>query len=71
MTNAIDSALSGLQDRFDSLDRTAFRIAKDAPGEDLPRDLVQLMIDSNGVKADVAVLKTQDEMIGSILDLLA
>ncbi|MBI3450633.1 MAG: VIT1/CCC1 transporter family protein [Acidobacteria bacterium] len=71
MTNAIDAALSGLQDRFNSLDRTASRIAKDAPGEDLPGDLVQLMIDTNGVKADVAVLKTQDEMIGSILDVLA
>lgn len=71
MTNAMDAALTGLQSRLDSLDRTAARIARSAPDDDTPGDLVQLMIDQRGLQAEIAVLKTADEMVGTILDLLA
>jgi flagellar hook protein FlgE len=71
MTTAIDAAIGGIQSRLDSLDRTAARIARSAPGDDTPGDLVQLMIDQRGVQANVAVLKTANEMLGALLDVLA
>ena len=71
MIDAIHSALTGIQAHLESFDRTAERIARTAPTGDLAGDLVQLMIDRHGVAAGGAVLRTADEMVGTLLDRLA
>ena len=41
------------------------------PGADLAADIVEQMISSYSFKANLHVIKTQDEMLGSLLDLHA
>jgi flagellar hook protein FlgE len=41
------------------------------PGHDLARDIVEQMVASYSFKANLGVIRTQDEMIGSLLDLHA
>lgn len=41
------------------------------PGENLPEDIVQQMVASYSFKANLRVIQTQDDMLGSLLDLHA
>ena len=38
---------------------------------DLPEEFVQLQISEHGYSANAAVIRTQDEMLGTVLDMLA
>ena len=42
-----------------------------AHGVDLTKEITDQIVIKGGFQADVAAIKTQDEMIGSVLDLLA
>lgn len=42
-----------------------------APGHDLARDIVEQRVASYSFKANLGVIRTQDEMLGSLLDLHA
>jgi flagellar hook protein FlgE len=42
-----------------------------APGHDLARDIVEQMVASYSFKANLGVIRTHDEMLGSLLDLHA
>ncbi len=70
MIRAYSSALNGIASRIDSFDRSAARIA--APDDPtLERDVVKTVDDSEGLKANVAVARTADEMVGTLIDIIA
>ena len=71
MIDAIDQGLTGLNAGFDRLDKAAGRIARDGAGGDLSGNLVDLMRARQDVRANVAVIRTADETIGSLLDVFA
>jgi hypothetical protein len=70
MVRGYSSALTGIASRIASFDRGAARIA--TPGDPtLDRDVVQSIDDSDGLKANVAVARTADEMVGTLIDIVA
>lgn len=73
MLAGIQSALSGIHAHLDSFNQTASRIARSAPGPgaDLPKDMVQMMIDKRCIQANASTIKVADDMIGTLVDILA
>jgi hypothetical protein len=71
MLGAIDHGLHAVAAGFERLDRAAGRIARQGAGDDLARDLVDLRRASHEVKAGLAVVRTADELVGTILDTFA
>jgi hypothetical protein len=69
--SATHTALRAIEEQLARLERTARRIAVQAPLGDLPGDLLELRLAHHGVAANVKVVKTADEMLGSLLDILA
>ena len=70
MLKGIDAALGGIASRVDSFNRAAARIAR--PGDaTLERDIVQTMADSHGVAANAKVLRAADDMVGTLIDIVA
>ena len=66
----IDAALGGIASRIESFNRTAARIA--TPGDPtLERDVVQTIADSQGVAANAKVLRAADDMVGTLIDIVA
>ena len=70
MIKALDSALGGMAARIDSFQRAAARIARPADPT-LERDLIQTMADSTGAAANAKVARTADEMVGTLIDIVA
>jgi hypothetical protein len=68
---ATATALTGIRKAFDNVGRTAARVAAGGDPGRLPEDLVALRESEFQVKANTAVLRTADEMIGTLLDRLA
>ncbi len=69
--SATATALTGIRKAFENLDRTASRSAAGRDPGRLPEDLVALRESEFQVKANTAVIRTADEMIGTLLDRLA
>ena len=73
VTTTFNSSVSGIQRGLEGLNRNASSIAQAAKGEG--NDIVQPLVDSKmnqrHVEANVKVLKTQDDMLGSLLDEMA
>lgn len=70
MLKGIDAALGGIASRIDSFNRAAARIATPADPT-LERDVVQTIADSHGVAANAKVLRAADEMVGTLIDIVA
>src|SRR6185503_12654485 len=71
MLGAIEQALKGITGSFDRLDKAAAKIARDGAGGDLAADMIDLKRAGHEARANVAAARTADEMIGTILDVLA
>lgn len=71
MIGAFSSATQGLTDGFDRFNRAADRISRDTELTDLAGNVVQMQQAKHAIQANVAVLKTEDALIGSILDVFA
>jgi len=71
MLNTIDTARGGINAGLGRLDQAAGRIARNGAGDDLAGNMVELIRSEQEVRANVAVVRTADEMIGSLLDVLA
>ena len=71
MVGAIDQGLMGIDAGFSRLDKAAGRIARDGADGDLAGNFVDLMKARQQVRASVAVIRTADETIGTLLDVLA
>lgn len=71
MLPAISQAVTGVAAGFDRLNQAAARIARDGDGEQVAGNMVDLMRAKNEVRTNLAVIKSADETIGTILDLFA
>ena len=67
----LESALFGIRENLKQFERTAERISRQAPGGDRAGDMVGLITSKAGVQANVKVARTADELIGTLLDILA
>jgi hypothetical protein len=70
MLKGIDVALGGIASRIDSFNQAAARIARPADPT-LERDIVQTIADSQGVTANAKVLRAADDMVGTLIDIVA
>ena len=71
MVGAIDQGLSGIAAGFERLDKAAVRVARDGAEGDLAGSMIDLMRARHQVRASAAVIRTADETIGTLLDVLA
>lgn len=76
MIGAINEALSGLQMNQSRFEQHASRIARaglqdGAEPVDLAGEVVGTNVARRGYEANLAVLRTADEMVGTLLDVLA
>ena len=70
MLKGMDAALGGIASGIDSFNHAAARIARPADPT-LERDIVQTIADSHGVAANAKVLRAADEMVGTLIDIVA
>ena len=71
MVSAISQAAQGLDAGLDRVSRAADRIARNGADDDLAGNMVDMLKSRHHVRANVAVVRTADEMIGTLLDVLA
>ena len=71
MVGAIDQSLRGISLGFDRLETSAGRIATGGAGGDLAGNIVDTMRARQEVRANAAALRTADQMLGSLLDVMA
>jgi flagellar hook protein FlgE len=65
---AYSSALAGIQQATERFDGAASRIARDGVEGDLAGNFVTMNVAKASVKANCAVVRTADEMLGTLLD---
>lgn len=70
MISSLGSAVSGMAAAVDRFDRASARIAQPAP-PDLIGDRVQQITAQHAFEANVATVRTADEMIGTLIDIVA
>ena len=71
MVSAISQAAQGLDAGLDGVSRAADRIARNGAHDDLAGNMVDMLKARHHARANVAVVRTADEMIGTLLDVLA
>jgi hypothetical protein len=70
MISAIGSAMSGMASAIDRFDRASARIAK-PEAADLVHDRVEQLGARRAFEANLATVRTADDMIGSLIDIVA
>jgi hypothetical protein len=71
MLKALDDGMRGINAGFERLDKAAGRIARDGAGGDLAGNLVDVLKARDQVRASATVIRTADETIGTLIDVLA
>ena len=75
MISSIGSAMSGMAAAVDRFDRAAARVARagteDAPEGDVIRDRVEQIADQHAFAANLATVRTADEMVGTLINTIA
>lgn len=71
MVGAIDQGLAGLNAGIERLDTAAGRVARGGADGDLARNVVETMRARQGVRASLVAIRTADETVGTLLDVLA
>lgn len=70
MISAIGSAMSGMTRATQQLDRASARIAQPEP-DDLIGDRVDQLTAAHAFAANVATVRTADEMVGTLINIVA
>ena len=70
MINAISSALSGISNATSRFDRAASRIAQPEPS-DLIGDRVEQITAQHAFEANLATIRTADDMVGTLINTIA
>lgn len=70
MIGAIGSAMSGMASALGRFDRASARLAQPDP-EDPVRDRVEQITAQRGFEANLATVRTADDMVGALLDVVA
>ena len=68
--SGIDAGIAGWKAALKSLDRTAQQIASNSDEVDPAQSMVDLKVAETSAKANLKTIKTADEMIGTLLDLV-
>ena len=63
------SSVQGIQKAFDANAARAKRIAQEDGGPQFEKDMAELPGDAHAVGANGKVIKTRDQMVGTLLDL--
>ncbi|MGE0591898.1 MAG: hypothetical protein AB7G23_02095 [Vicinamibacterales bacterium] len=71
MLDGVSQGLKTIERGFDRLDQAATRVARDGAEGELAGSMVDLLRARHEVAAGTAVVRAADDMIGSVLDLLA
>ena len=79
MIHSLNSSLQGLQRNQQKLQQHAERISEwgnsgvgdDGQGIDLAEELIGTMVARRGYEANLPVIRAQDEMLGTLLDVFA
>jgi hypothetical protein len=71
MISATQTALGGIQQALQSFDRGAKRVSQAGSAEEIAAGAVEVDEARNAAKANAAVLRVGDRLIGSLLDILA
>jgi len=71
MLDAIDTAVSSFSDAFDRLNKAAARVAHDGADGNLVGSILDMQQAAQQARADLVVIRTADETIGSLLDVMA
>jgi flagellar hook protein FlgE len=74
VSSVMSTGVQGLQAGFGRANQAAGEIARAGQpesGGDLASSLVDLKVSENQVKASAAVIKTADEMLGTLIDTMA
>ncbi len=70
MESGLSAAVGGIESAFTTNAQRAQRIAAASPGDNgFVRDMAELPTDADAVKADASVIKTQNQMLGTLFDL--
>jgi hypothetical protein len=67
--SGLSSSVQGIQKAFDANAAKAKRIAQEDGGPQFEKDMAELPSDAHKVAANGKVIKTQDQMVGTLLDL--
>jgi hypothetical protein len=68
MISGVGSASAGIAAQFQRFERSAARVAGDQ-SPNYVRETVEQMSVEHAVKANVAVIRSADEMVGTLLDM--
>lgn len=79
MIPAIQSALGGMNRNKLAMSQHAHRISSVGQTEtssggsrvSLPEEMVGMMVSQRGVEANISVIRASDEMLGTLIDILA
>ena len=72
MMNGIGNSLSGIQRNMNIINRNAQKTAKIGNNsQDFTKRVVNDKIAKRSIEADVKTIRTQDEMIGSLMDIMS
>jgi hypothetical protein len=71
MVGAVDQSLRGIAAGIDRLDAAVGRIARDGADGDLLGNMVALVRARQEISVNLTVVRTANEMIGSVLDVWA
>lgn len=73
INNAMTTAVNGIRKGMDGLDRNAAEVARASKGQqgDIATPLVDSRVNKLQVEANVSMVKTLDETLGSLLDVKA
>lgn len=68
--NAMSTAVNGIKRGLDGLERNADEVARASKGDgsDVATPLVESKMNQRQVEANVAMVKTMDEVLGTLLD---
>jgi hypothetical protein len=71
MTSAIGSASSGLAAQFQRFSQSAARVARPDPQPDMVAETVEQIASRSVAAANVAVIRTADQMTGELINIWA
>ena len=79
MIHGLNSALQGIQKNLQDFQKHADRISQwgtsdvgaDGQGIDLAEEMVGVLTARRGYEANLPVIRAQDEMLGTLIDILA
>ncbi len=70
METGLSRSVGGVREAFEANARRAERISKAKMEDDtFTKDMAELPSDDKAVKANTSVIRTQDEMLGTLMDL--